>query len=262
MSAAGGIYGVIFYKLWKEGRSSRYMPRRRVGSSVTDVSSVTDMPGAADGASTSPETGARPGPSNSDSNRKKAINSTTPLRPSGHHPAFLIYPCIYIVTGTPLMLGSLMPTLERSPAFMGAAGGILAATGLLDTLLWSSIVLFAHREDLRNTGLDRFTFMRTPEGRTLGNIVFVQGGGGSKSTGGSHHHHHHRQSWHSRKKDKGWWPLGDRRDDQEPLSGEMQSEHHEGIQMQVVTSVVIERESPRSGHSRDFSREAKSLETL
>ncbi|KAJ4386573.1 hypothetical protein N0V93_009471 [Gnomoniopsis smithogilvyi] len=216
------IYGYIFYRLWREGRSSRFMPRRQ-GSESASVSRVT-------------------------SGRDGGTDSTA-LRPSGHHPAFLIYPCIYTLTGTPLILGSLIPVLERNARFMGAAGSLLAVTGLLDTVLWSSIILFSKNEDLANTGLDQFSFMRTPEGRTLGNIVFVQGGdqGNERRV--------RRQSWHSRK-EKGWWRLGDRASISQSPSREWGPESDDGnrgIQMEVVTSVVVEGEGSTS-HSRNFSR--------
>lgn len=218
------IYGFIFYRLWREGRSSRFMPRRhQSGDGTTPVSRVT-------------------------SGRNGAKDSTA-LRPSGHHPAFLIYPCIYTLTGTPLILGSLIPALERNVRFMGAAGTLLAVTGLLDTLLWSSIILFSKSEDLANTGLDQFTFMRTPQGRTLGNIVFVQGGdqGNERRV--------RRQSWHSRK-EKGWWRLRDRSSSSQSIAGEWRPDFDDpnrGIQMEVVTSVVVEGEGSTS-HSRNLSR--------
>lgn len=222
------LYGFIFYRLWREGRSSRFMPRRRRSDTTTPVSHIT-------------------------SGRASERDSTS-LRPSGHHPAFLIYPCIYTLTGTPLILGSLIPSLERNPHFMGSAGTLLAATGLLDTILWSSIILFSKREDLTNTGLDQFSFMRTPEGRTLGNIVFVQGGDQADDR------RPRRQSWHSRK-DKGWWRLGDRASGSPSIFREYGPEHDDGnrgIQMQVVTSVVVEAESSMN-HSRNMSREQREM---
>lgn len=137
---------------------------------------------------------------------------------------------------------------------MGISGALLASTGLLDTILWSSIILFIKKEDLANTGLDKFTFMRTPEGRTLGNIVFVQGGKNNNES------RHRRQSWHS-KKEKGWWRLGDRQNEQASSSQERLPDMNDGIQMEVVTSVMIEVDS-HAGHSRDDSRDrAKSLES-
>lgn len=223
MGGTNCIYSYIFYKLWREGRSSRFMPQRR-GSVTTQISRISTGHGHNE-------------------------QDSTAMRPSGHHPAFLIYPCIYTITGTPLMLGSLIPTLEQNPSFMGAAGSLLAMTGLLDTVLWSSIILFSKSEDLANAGLDQFSFIRTPEGRTLGNIVFVQGGDQGNER------RHNRQSWHSRK-EKGWWRLGDRADNPPSISQDWQPEYDDGnrgIQMEVVTSVVIEREDSMS-RSRDLSR--------
>lgn len=247
-------YSLIFYRLYQEGRSSRYMPRRR-GSHSTLGSRVHGH-------------GAHMGGEN---NNNDDAGPSTPLRPSGHHPAFLIYPCIYTITGTPLMLGSLIPILERNPIFMGVAGALLASTGLLDAILWSSIIVFSRREDMVNTGLDQFSFMRTPEGRTLGNIVFVQGGnncgggdggaGGSKAApyGGPYNkdgdRHRRRQSWHS-KKEKGWWRLGDRNGSQTNLTHERMPDVDGGIQMEVVTSVVVEGQ----GSSSESDSERRSRE--
>lgn len=208
MSGTCLLYTLIFYRLWRENRSSRFMPRRP--DSVTSSSWASP-------------------------------DDSTPLRPSGHHPAFLVYPCIYTLTGTPLILGSLIPTLERIPVFMGAAGGLLATTGLLDAILWSYIIVFSNKTDIQNTGLDQFTFMRTPEGRNLGNIVYVQGGQDKWK----------RQSWHS-KKDKGWWRLGDCNSSQPSLPSQ-QAQSNGGIQMDIVTTVVVDDSSvdPSSRQSRD-----------
>lgn len=257
------IYSLIFYRLYQEGRSSRYMPRRRGSHSTLGSRVSRSGVNMTDGGNTN-------GPS-------------TPLRPSGHHPAFLIYPCIYTITGTPLILGSLIPILERNPAFMGTAGGLLASTGLLDAILWSSIIVFSKREDMVNTGLDQFSFMRTPEGRTLGNIVFVQGGrnpgggGGAGGGGGGPSYYNNntsnsnkesdrqrrRQSWHS-KKEKGWWRLGDRNSSQTNLTQERMPDVDGGIQMEVVTSVVVEGQSGASTerHSRDRSTDSATLKYM
>ncbi|CAN8100557.1 unnamed protein product [Discula destructiva] len=230
-------YSVIFYKLWREGRSSRFMPprrRRRQNSSATQVSSRS-------------RASAAPGSGN------------TALRPSGHHPAFLIYPCIYCVTGTPLILGSLILPLERNSYFMATAGSLLAMTGLLDTILWSSIILFSKKEDLANAGLDQFSLMRTPEGRTLGNIVFVQGGSG----GQGNDRRLNRQSWHT--KEKGWWRLGDR--NSLPTSNARMwpadyDSENQGIQMEVVTTVMVEGGDPQR-RARDMSTQREpSMDSL
>lgn len=236
MGLTMAIYTTIFYKLYREGRSSRFMPRRRRGSESTQLSATTLRAASAAG-----------------------IHNSTALRPSGHHPAFLIYPCIYSFTGTPLILGSLIPALERNVYFMTVAGSLFALTGLLDTILWSSIILFSRKEDLANTGLDQFSFVRTPEGRTLGNIVFVQGGGGGGQGGGGEQRRMKRQSWQS-KKEKGWWRLRERNSNGSQISisrawnADMDRGAGYGIQMEVVTSVVVENEVSQSV-TRNVSRQ-------
>lgn len=232
MGLTMAIYTTIFYKLWREGRSSRFMPRRRRESDSTQLSAArrAAMTGSGE-------------------------NPSTALRPSGHHPAFLIYPCIYSFTGTPLILGSLIPALERNVYFMTTAGSLFALTGLLDTILWSSIILFSKKEDLAYAGLDQFSFVRTPEGRTLGNIVLVQGGGGGGGQG-NNDRRSKRQSWQS-KKDKGWWRLRERNSSQISISRAWNTDQERGsygIQMEVVTSVVVESEGSQS-ITRNMSRQ-------
>lgn len=42
-------------------------------------------------------------------------------------------------------------------------------------LLWSTTIVFIGDHDIRETGLEKFAFLRTPE-RVYGNMVMVQGG--------------------------------------------------------------------------------------
>jgi hypothetical protein len=165
--------------------------------------------------------------------------SGTALRPSGHHPAFLIYPFLYILSAGPLAFSTLTPIANSVP-FSAFTGSMLAAAGLLDSLLWSSIVLFSRSEDLVATGLDQFIWLRTPEDRSFGNMIWVQGNvyrenERSRVSRGSRNGH-------------GWWGLtsADRntsqlslRHDQGPPGG-LGGEH--GIQMDIVTTVVVEDE--------------------
>ncbi|KAF3768836.1 hypothetical protein M406DRAFT_71809 [Cryphonectria parasitica EP155] len=231
MFATFGIYCFIFFSLRRQGRSSRLMPRRSNSPSPDSSTTTTREEGEAN---------------------DHSCRTGTALRPSGHHPAFLIYPCIYCVTGTPLIVGSMVPSFEQNNIFMAVAAVLLATTGLMDAILWSSIILFSKKEDLAEIGLDKFTFMRTPEGRTLGNIVFVQGGKARDSRINPH-----RQSWHS-KKDQGWWRLGDRNSSQPSLpqyghDGDLDG----GIQMQIITSVVVE-EHDRPNQSRNYRKSSES----
>lgn len=139
---------------------------------------------------------------------------------------------------------------------MAVAGCMLAATGLLDSLLWSSIILFSNKDDIRNAGLDQFTFMRTPEGRTLGNIVFVQGGGGDggNSNGiNDKDNKWQRASWHSKKMHQGWGRLGDRTSSRSSMSRDLPEIEQQGIYMDIVTSVVVEGDGSTGSRSRDQS---------
>lgn len=265
MTATSALYGYIFYKLKQQNRSSRLMPWHK--DPLQHSNSDDPDPDYDNDNNTLYHTG-------SDE------RNSTRLRPSGHHPAFLIYPCIYGITGTPLILGSLVPVLERNVPFMGMCGTLLGATGLMDALLWSSIILFSKKEYLVEIGMDKFAFTRTPEGRTLGNIVVVQGGSRAAgamidhdtfhniNTGGSineNNNRHHRQSWHS-KKDHGWWRLRDRNSSQRSFTTEQGPSHNDdggggGIQMQIVTSVVVEDPRlPSLTHSQTW-RPRKSSES-
>jgi len=124
-------------------------------------------------------------PTNGNPMSTAARNSGTKLRPSGHHPAFLIYPIIYSFAAFPLTLGSITP-LENSTLFMTIASTLLASLGFFNALLWASTIIFSHRDDLVDTGLQYFTFMRTPSDRQYGNMIWVQGGAArSEDEGGA-----------------------------------------------------------------------------
>jgi hypothetical protein len=47
--------------------------------------------------------------------------------------------------------------------------------GWLNVLLWSTTIIFIGDHDIRETGLEKFAFLRTPQ-RVYGNMVMVQGG--------------------------------------------------------------------------------------
>ena len=54
--------------------------------------------------------------------------------------------------------------------------------GWLNVLLWSTTIIFIGDHDIRETGLEKFAFLRTPQ-RVYGNMVMVQGG----NDGRDHH---------------------------------------------------------------------------
>ncbi|KAK8869227.1 G protein-coupled glucose receptor regulating Gpa2-domain-containing protein [Apiospora arundinis] len=101
-----------------------------------------------------------------------------PPRPSGYHPAFLVYPFIYLVVTGPLATGRMltMAGYDVSMSYYLFAGALSASHGFLNATLWSMCILFMDRREQEELGLDRF--MRTPKERTYGNMVWIQGGTG------------------------------------------------------------------------------------
>ncbi|KAK0641648.1 G protein-coupled glucose receptor regulating Gpa2-domain-containing protein [Cercophora newfieldiana] len=134
----------------------------------------------------------------------------------GHDKVFLLYPLIYVVCSAPLALGRILTMAgARVPIlYFCAAGALIASNGWLDVLLWGVTrqrLLFGGEVDSEDNGLDTFTFMRTPRDRKYGNIVWVEGGAGrgGRSKEGS-------------------------------MESLRRGEREGGIQMDVVTSVVVE----------------------
>ncbi|KAI0139274.1 hypothetical protein BJ166DRAFT_125834 [Pestalotiopsis sp. NC0098] len=100
-----------------------------------------------------------------------------PPKPSGHHPSFLVYQIIYIICTAPLAISRMaaMTGTKAGWVFYGIAGAMIASHGWLNVLLWSTTIIFIGDHDIRETGLEKFAFLRTPE-RVYGNMVMVQGG--------------------------------------------------------------------------------------
>ncbi|KAL2120969.1 hypothetical protein VTJ04DRAFT_4996 [Mycothermus thermophilus] len=122
----------------------------------------------------------RPGTS-SNPNRTAAAAPPPPPPPGGHHKAFLLYPIIYIFCTAPLALGRIatMAGVDVPLAYFVTAGALITSNGWLDVLLWGVTrhrLLFSSDVDEQDTGLDTFTFMRTPHDRRWGNMVWVEGG--------------------------------------------------------------------------------------
>ncbi|AEO55088.1 hypothetical protein MYCTH_2298514 [Thermothelomyces thermophilus ATCC 42464] len=108
---------------------------------------------------------------------------------AGHPKVFLLYPLIYIVCTAPLALGRIasMAGVDVPPAYFYTAGALITSNGWLDVLLWGVTrhrLLFGADVDAEDSGLDTFTFMRTPHGRRWGNMVWVEGGGGHRRPAG------------------------------------------------------------------------------
>ncbi|KAI1454289.1 G protein-coupled glucose receptor regulating Gpa2-domain-containing protein [Annulohypoxylon moriforme] len=203
-----------------------------------------------------------------------------PSDASGHHPAFLIYPLIYVLCTAPLALGRIVTMSGRdvSIAYFCLAGAMIASNGWLDVLLFSTTrhsIIFNAPLDSENTGLETFAFMRTPYWRKYGNMIWVQGGAQTSNVKDKHQH----KIWKSATRgfDKfdrlvrwgrrdgrstngaGRWN-GDRRGgSQESLRG-IAEQAETGIQMDTVTTVVVEIEND-DGKTRSREPSAHSVDS-
>ncbi|KAL0941498.1 uncharacterized protein CTRU02_204261 [Colletotrichum truncatum] len=141
------LYSFVFITLWRQKRSCRHLPQKRSVS--------------------------RSGHSefSSEINQRPACP-----QPSGYHPAFLAYPFVYIACSTPLIIGRITSLLgtDLGTSYFAFAGSLLAANGLLNSILWTTTIVFSAPQDVHDAGLDRFAFMRTPI-REFGNIVVISG---------------------------------------------------------------------------------------
>ena len=98
----------------------------------------------------------------------------------GRHPAFLIYPIIYVLCTAPLALGRIatMAGADVPLSYFCVAGALIASNGWLDVLVWGLTrheLLFTADVDTEDVGLGTFNFMRTPPSRQYGNMVWVEG---------------------------------------------------------------------------------------
>ncbi|RYP42295.1 hypothetical protein DL768_010366 [Monosporascus sp. mg162] len=187
-------------------------------------------------------------------------------RSSNSHPAFLIYPLIYVSCTAPLALGRIatMAGVNVSITYFCVAGGLIASNGFLDVLLFSTtrhLVLFNAPADSDDTGLSTFAFMRTPRDRQYGNMVWVQGGArNAPSEGGKPRGRRKNGSsgWERIGERIGWgtrrshykstsreWVGGPGSVSQESLRGGGGYMADNGIHMDTVTTVVVEVEQDK-----------------
>lgn len=112
-------------------------------------------------------------------------NKNAPPEPSGHHPAFLVYPAVYIFSSGPITFIGLLSSagLRVSTASLVLASTLSSLAGLLDAILWSTTILFSSSRDLEEVGLGNYNFMRTPS-RLYGNMVWVEGATRGRGAGG------------------------------------------------------------------------------
>ncbi|KAF3068797.1 putative G-protein coupled receptor protein [Trichoderma camerunense] len=188
--------------------------------------------------------------------RRRAANPDSTSDPGfagDHNPAFLIYPIIYVTCTLPL-------ATERVASMSGAniplglfcfAGALISLNGFFDCLLFGTTrhsIIFASKYDLdvADTGVKTIAFLQTPKSRRYGNMVWIQGGEGSrrnmepKTTGG----------WWS------WQRLAGRSSSlrqekrRRPRGSSQESLRGPGIQMDLVTTVVVEVEDDKERDPR------------
>ncbi|OTA97804.1 hypothetical protein M434DRAFT_391428 [Hypoxylon sp. CO27-5] len=193
-------------------------------------------------------------------------NTTARRHPSGHHPAFLIYPVIYVLCTAPLAFGRIVTMSGKhvSIAYFCLAGAMIASNGWLDVLLFSTTrhsIIFNASPDSEDTGLETFAFMRTPHWRQYGNMVWVQGGTRGNNGEDSRQRAGRKRTprglrkigqligWSGRDgrsmNGAGRWAGGQGSGSQESLRG-MTGTAETGIQMDTVTTVVVEVEQDNS----------------
>ncbi|KAI7774375.1 hypothetical protein LA080_008849 [Diaporthe eres] len=171
-----GLYSVVFFTLWRQKRSCRHMPQRRLHT---------------------PESARR--------------ESEAPQR-SGYHPAFLVYPIIYLICIAPLVIGriSIILGYDLGISFFAFAGSILAANGLFNSVLWTTTILFSAPDDMLATGLDRFSFMRTPA-RKYGHTVIISGPVSQGYAGTYHARQQQEKEDEGGRREWWWWRSGGQR---------------------------------------------------
>lgn len=134
------LYAVIFFVLFTQKRNCRHLPKRKSHTPYT-----------------------------------ARLESEAPTR-SGYHPAFLAYPFVYLLCITPLVIGriALIMGKDLGIPYFAFAGSLLATNGLLNSILWTSTIIFSASEDVEASGLHKFTFLRTPA-RDYGHTVVISG---------------------------------------------------------------------------------------
>ncbi|KAH7038262.1 uncharacterized protein B0I36DRAFT_77609 [Microdochium trichocladiopsis] len=162
------LHGLVLWSLWRNRHSARFLPRQ-----ASCRASIATMAGCL-----------------KIFRRVEKVESQAEElgRPSGHHPAFLLYPLVYVVCVAPLAIARCVDMSRGSgsvnPGYYMVAGALLACHGWLNVLLWTTTVIFVSPSDAKETGLDRFAFMRTPHERRFGNMIWVEGGTSASETPG------------------------------------------------------------------------------
>ncbi|KAI0390105.1 hypothetical protein F5Y17DRAFT_83252 [Xylariaceae sp. FL0594] len=216
------------------------------------------------------------------------VAATTTSTRYPHHPAFLVYPVIYLVCILPLAVGRVATMAGRQPpaGYFCFAGALVASNGWLDVILFATTrrsIVFAHGDDgigNEDTGVDTFAFMHhhSDVPRKFGNTTWIRGG---RREGDEEEEERRKGS----KEGGGWWRiLGD------PEARAKKKNHRMGktlsqtsltpvevrdakdsnananananaIQMEVVTSVVVE-EGRHANRLPEFSDSTSSSRSM
>ncbi|KAI1331792.1 hypothetical protein F5Y16DRAFT_243803 [Xylariaceae sp. FL0255] len=181
-----------------------------------------------------------------------------PGESKSYHPAFFIYPIVYLVCILPLAAGRIASMAGRTPpfAYFCVAGALTASNGWLDVLVFASTrraIVFANAERLgdEDTGVNTFAFMnQTPT--AFGNSVWIGSGHGEQ------------QRRQRQQNTNGWWRLlGDSdTETRRPSRGRLSKTASQtslktdealknAIQMEVITSVVVEDSTNTGRNNQD-----------
>ncbi|KAK3306857.1 G protein-coupled glucose receptor regulating Gpa2-domain-containing protein [Chaetomium strumarium] len=190
------LYLLIFFSLRRQDK------RPANSGSISDLPATSDsrtnITGPADPSSSSDSaitTHSNPKASSHVHTTTTMAGSTAPGRGpaqsggGGHHRGFLLYPLIYILCTAPLALGRVatMAGADVPIWYFCLAGALITSNGWLDVLLWGVTrhrLLFSAAVDSEESGLDTFTFMRTPSERRFGNMIWVEGGRAGEDSAG------------------------------------------------------------------------------
>lgn len=198
--------------------------------------------------------------------RQSRLKETVPNLQMNRTPTFLVYAVIYLACTLPLAIGRITAMAHKhvSTSYYCFAGSMIAANGLFDCIIFGSTrhsIVFGSINDVdtKNTGLETFSFMRTPA-RDLGNEVWIQGGKGKSrsdlSAGVG-----------------GWWPSLGKRNSKGPVASRIRErnlsqeslrgeEHNDmAIHMDVVTSMTVEERARYPGHSSSEAPSVTSMES-
>ncbi|KAK8034798.1 hypothetical protein PG993_009793 [Apiospora rasikravindrae] len=136
-----------------------------------------------------------------------------------------------------------------NPAYYYVAALMVSSNGLWNTILWLTTMFVSTPEDIRHAGLGTFAFMRTPEWRKFGNMVWISGPMSKKAVAKAGRGRGIGDRRHGSDNNDGswwWWRMGGEtrlRNSGSATQGPSQEFLHleeSGIQMDVVTTITVE----------------------